>query len=202
MLHRRSDKDSHLDTILYEIDMFRHCSKTLAAKKARASESDEALGEYNLVIEGFLIHLRNLLAFFTTKHSLATDLRLDHPEIWYQWRTVEEREYSGLRDKFQDFNTKHSETFKNGKTLDCYDLISKFLQHCTPERYEQAVVGWEIEKMFAEIEPILSDFEKRFPSPTSAALVLPLTMGAINAHTTSFRVLPPSVVSPSTKKEE
>jgi hypothetical protein len=202
MLHQRTDKDSHLDTILYEIDMLRHCSKTLAAKKARQSDALEALGEYNLGIEGFLIHLRNLIAFFTTQHSIKTDLVLNHPEVWYQERRVEECEYSDLRDKFQDFNTRHSDTFKNGKKLDCFDLISKFLQHCTPERYEQAVVGWEIEKMFAEIEPILADFEKRFPSRTSAAPVLPLTMGAINASTGSFRILSASVVSPVTKKEE
>lgn len=201
MLHRRPDQDSHLDTILYEIDMFRHCSKTLAAKKARKSESDEALGEYNLAIEGFLIHLRNLIAFFTTQHSQPTDLRLNHPEVWYQ-RHVEEREHSDLRGKFQDFNTSHSETFKNGKKLDCFDLISKFLQHCTPERYEQAVVGWEIEKMFAEIEPILADFEKRFPSRTSAAPVLPLTMGAISANTASLRTFPASIDLPLTKKED
>jgi hypothetical protein len=54
MLHRRPDKDSHLETILYEIDMLRHCSETLAAKKARQSDSLEALGEHNLVIEASL----------------------------------------------------------------------------------------------------------------------------------------------------
>jgi hypothetical protein len=59
MLHHRLDKNSRLDTILYEIDMLRHCSKTSAAKKASRSESEE---EYNLGIEGLLIHLRNLLA--------------------------------------------------------------------------------------------------------------------------------------------
>ena len=35
MLHHRSDKNSHLDTVLYEIDMLRHCSNKLAAKKAK-----------------------------------------------------------------------------------------------------------------------------------------------------------------------
>jgi hypothetical protein len=46
MLHQRSDKNSHLDTVLYEIDMLRHCSNTLVAKKAKKSESEEAEAEY------------------------------------------------------------------------------------------------------------------------------------------------------------
>jgi hypothetical protein len=46
MLHQRSDKNSHLDTVLYEIDMLRHSSNTLVAKKAKKSESEEAEAEY------------------------------------------------------------------------------------------------------------------------------------------------------------
>jgi hypothetical protein len=207
MLHRRPDKDSHLDTILYEIGMLRHCSKTLPAKKARKSDSDEASCEYNLVIEGFLIHLRNLIAFFTTQHSQPTDLRLDDPEVWYR-RPVKERGYSDLRDRFRDFNKKYSETFKNGKTLDCYDLISKFLQHCTPERYEQAVVGWQIEKMLAEIEPILADFERLFPARTLAAPSAVPVIGITDSGTTSttsptsFRMYSAPIVLPVNKKHE
>ena len=166
MLHHRSDKNSHLDTVLYEIDMLRHCSNTLAAKKAKKSESEEAEAEYNLGIEGFLIHLRNLLAFLTTLHSRNTDLRFDRPEVWLG-RPLAEKEYSDLRDKAQAFNDSYSETFNGGKKVDCHDLISKFLQHCTPERYEQAVVGWEIEKMLEELKPILAEFEKRFTVPVS-----------------------------------
>ena len=33
MLHGRPDKDSHLDTILYEYHMLRHCANTLAARR-------------------------------------------------------------------------------------------------------------------------------------------------------------------------
>jgi hypothetical protein len=116
MLHRRPDKDSHLDTILYEIDMLRHCANTLAAKEARQPDSEEALGEYNLGIDGFLIHLRNLIAFFTTKHSLKrSDLRLDRPEVWCG-KPLDETKYSDLRDQVQALNTRYSETFKNANT--------------------------------------------------------------------------------------
>ena len=141
--------------------MLRHCSKTLAAKRAKKSKSEEAEAEYNLGIEGFLIHLRNLLAFLTTLHSRNTDLRLDRPEVWLG-RALAEKEYADLRDRAQAFNDSYSETFNNGRKLDCHELISKFLQHCTPERYDQSVVGWEIEKMVAELDPIFAEFEKRF----------------------------------------
>ena len=186
MLHKRSDKNSHLDTVLYEIDMLRHCSKTLAAKKAKASESDESQAEYNLVIEGFLIHLRNLLAFFTTLHSIPSDLLLDHPEVWYE-KSLDEKEYSDLRDKIRAFNDNHSEMLNGGKKLDCHQLISKFLQHCTPERYEQAI-GWDIEKMAAEMEPILADFEKRFPPATAPATLPVVWPGSATCSTSTMRI--------------
>lgn len=160
MLHQRSDKSSHIATILYEIDMFRHCSKTLAVKRASISASEEAQCEYYLAIEGFLLHLRNLIAFFSTDHSRPPDLVLNDPKVWLG-RNILEKEYADLRDRMRAFNDAHSETLYDGKKVNCYNLISKFLQHCTPARYENAV-GWEAEAMTAELEPVLSDFIKRF----------------------------------------
>ena len=80
MLQQRSDKNSHLDPVLCEIDMLRHCSKTLAAQKAKKSESEEAVAEYNRGIEGFLIRLRNLPLSSRLSTSRNTDLRLDRPD--------------------------------------------------------------------------------------------------------------------------
>lgn len=201
MLHRRRDKDSHLDTILYEIAMLRHCSKTLAAKKTRKSDSDEALAEYNLVIEGFLLHFRNLLGFFTTLHSeKPDDLRLDRPDVWFRQRLTE-KTYSGLRNRTKIINTKYSETFKNNKApTDCYTLISKFLQHCTVVRYEQAVLGWKIDEMFLDIDPILADFEKQFPAQPSGAPALPLIATPDSSTTTTFIRHSASILFPVTKK--
>ncbi len=201
MIHQRSDKNSHLDTILYEIDMLRYCSKTLAGKKASACESDEALAEYNLGIEGFLIHLRNLLAFFVPGHSIPTDLRLNHPEMWSGRSTVNPREYSDLIKAAKLFNADHGATFNEAKKLDCYTLISKFLQHCTPERYEQAL-WWDIEKMSAEIEPILVDFEKRFaPAPAPAqphqARVL---VSPVSSHSTATMRMSAVLLEPREKQ--
>jgi hypothetical protein len=181
MLHKRSDKNSHLDTILYEIDMLRHCAKAVPTTKARSSESDHAQAEYNLAIEGFLIHLRNLLGFFTTLHSLPTDLALNRPEVW-AGRSVDSREYSDLIDVAKAFNDHYSETW-NQKKLDCYDLISKFLQHCTPARYEHAM-WWDIEKMAAEIESVLAAFEKRF-APVTVPVI---GIGMASCSTATMRI--------------
>lgn len=164
MLHKRSDKSSHLDTVLYEIDMLRHCSKTLMEKKARASVAEE---EYYLGIEGFLLHLRNLLAFFTTDHVFNDDLSLDKPTVW-AGKAIHKGQYGDLIAAAKKFNDQHGEKWGT-KKIDCYKLISKFLQHCTPERYELAM-SWDIDKMSAQIEPILADFEKRFaPAVTRTA---------------------------------
>jgi len=96
-MHERSKKASPLDTILYEIDMPRHCSKTLGEKKTRAENTgtDADRSEYYLGIEGFLLHLRNLLAFLTNRRNESTDLGINAPDRW-AGREVEQREYSDL----------------------------------------------------------------------------------------------------------
>jgi len=114
--------------------------KHSSGKKARQPDSEEALGECNLGIEGFLIHLRNPIAFFTTKHSLkGSDLRFGSPR-GLVWKALDETKYSDLRDQVQALNAGYSETFKNANTpSDCYDLISKdtfllrlFHHNCRP----------------------------------------------------------------------
>ena len=149
--------------------MLRHCTKTLARKKTKRYESEEAAAEYNLGIEGFLMGSGKPFGVLHTKHCWNTDLRLNASEVWLGKR-LDEKEYAELRDKALAFNDNYSEKFNDGTTLDCHQLISKFLQHCTAERYEQAVVGWDIEKMTAQIEPILAEFEKRFQAAASAAV--------------------------------
>jgi hypothetical protein len=52
-MHEHSPKATPLDTILYEIDMLRHCSATLSSKQARAEEtgSDPDKSEYYLCMK-------------------------------------------------------------------------------------------------------------------------------------------------------
>lgn len=162
-MHERSQKNSHLDTVLYEIDMLRHCALTLPGKREyfEASGCAPARAEYNLGIEGFLIHLRNVLAFFTSRQEKDSDLLINRPQRW-AGREIAQREYSDLIKRAKEIDREHGVDEST-----CYDQISKYLQHCTTFRYERAK-NWNIEKLFADINSVLEEFEVRFGSGADA----------------------------------
>ena len=122
-LDQRAGKGSHADTILYEIDMLRQSFSTHPEKRKRvdAESSPAARSEYYLSIEGFLLHARNLLAFFTNRKSEITDLIINEPEVWLG-KAVDPREYSGLIKEMRQVD---ADFCQGGKS--CYDEISKFL---------------------------------------------------------------------------
>ena len=156
-MDERSPKCSPMETIQYEIDMFRHCAETLGMKyvASETSGGHSAKAEYYLGIEGALLHLRNLLGFFipNEKRDRKTDLVIDNG--WAN-REVEKSELADLIQRAEDVNRIYG---MNERT--CYDQISKFLQHCTTFRHLEAR-SWNIEKMLKAMNPILEDFEKRF----------------------------------------
>jgi hypothetical protein len=156
-MHERSPKNTPIDTVLYEIDMLRHCARTVAAKKAKYenTRSEGAKAEYNLGIEGFLLHLRNVLAFLTNRVEKSTDLGINKPNQW-AGRTLEQCSYSDLIKRAKKVDQDHG---VDGST--CYEQISKFLQHCTTLRHERAKT-WDIEKIFADIDPVVETFVDRF----------------------------------------
>lgn len=157
-MHERSPKNEPLNTILYEIEMLRHCAIELPLRCARAVRREATEGDkagYHLYIEGFLLHLRNLLGFFTAHSRRNTDLIITRPQRWLR-QDVDERKYVDLVALATEFDTAHGT-----KERTCYGEISIYLQHCTTYRHEVAR-QWSIEKMAAEIEPILQEFEQRF----------------------------------------
>jgi hypothetical protein len=158
-LHERSEKNSHLDTILYEIDMLRHCLVTAGLKRSDSNTSDYAGAEYNLAIEGFLLHLRNLLAFFTNRKKEGTDLIVNEPLVW-AGKDIAQRDYSGLIKAFKGLDRKFGSA-GDGRGGTCYQEISIFLQHCTTYRYERAK-RWPIEDIYNDLNPLLEDFETCF----------------------------------------
>jgi hypothetical protein len=83
-MHERSPKETAIDVILYERDLLRHCANTVDAKREQAQQSplSENKAEYYLAIEGFLLHLRNLIGFFINKRMEPTDLTLDRSQQW------------------------------------------------------------------------------------------------------------------------
>src|SRR5664280_2612771 len=107
-MHERSPKATPLDTILYEIGMLRHCARTVSDKQAKYEDnrSDAAKAEYNLGIEGFLLHLRNVLAFLTNRVEKSTDLGINKPNQW-AGRTLEQRSYSDLIKRAKKVDQDH-----------------------------------------------------------------------------------------------
>lgn len=185
-MHHRSEKNSHLDTILYEIDMLRHCAQSITQKRAEEQISDSARAEYYLAIEGFLLHLRNLLAFFTKGKTKPTDLVVNEPAVW-AGKDIEQTEYSGLIKLVEEFNLNYSVTVD--ETLSsCYLEISKFLQHCTTLRYERAK-QWPIEQMYTDIEPVLAEFEGRFAESARSVRRGENISGTTDNSTATFRTL-------------
>lgn len=157
-MHERSPKNEPIDTIMYEIEMLRHCAQTLGQKQTSAQQavgSQYAKAEYYLCIEGFLLHLRNLLAFFTNRCDEATDLGINNPKQWAR-KEILPKNYADLIKSAKEVNQK----FGQGKRT-CYAQISKFLQHCTTFRSEEAR-RWDVEGIFADFDPVLREFEKRF----------------------------------------
>lgn len=165
----RRKKLSHLDTILYEIDMLEYCYGRLLNGRF----SDEP--EYFLCIEGFLLHYRNLIQFFGNRH----DLKAGEPDVWSP-KKLSETELSSIQDP-KPFE-RH-----NGQ-------ISQYLSHCTKSRADRDR-EWNHVAMYKEIGPLLRKFNEIFPSekePTRGVL----TRGAESASTISisdYRSFPPDL---------
>jgi hypothetical protein len=123
----RTRKESHLDTIWHEIDMLEHCHKILRDSPPPATDPCR-----NLLIEGFLLHFRNLIQFYSGnehRHKRnKNDLSTLEPAVWAGRALTpeEEKEVDAMRAP--------------GKALDdtFSDKVSVCLQHCTIERAESA----------------------------------------------------------------
>lgn len=134
-------KESHLDTIQYEIEMLRYCADALVGQPR---VDDDRLGYLRL--EGFLLHYRNLVRVFSgmgQQHD--DDISTAHPESW-AGRALTGWELDAIKKPAEDLDTHY------------HQLISKYLQHCTTLRYEEPY-EWDVQRMLAELEPLLAAFE-------------------------------------------
>ena len=162
-MHERSPKNSAIDTLLYEREMLRHCADTIEAKRQRFQKNfsdEDAMCEYYLGIEGFLLHFRNLLGFFVNRGSQRSDLTIANASSWSNGRAGDQRITSKLTESAKKINQAHGL-----HNQDCYKKISIFLQHCTTHRHQEAR-SWDIERMFADFQPILDEFVKHFATST------------------------------------
>ena len=156
----RRAKASHVDIVLYEIDMFEHCFHRLQAGKWAEKK------DYYLCIEGFLLHYRNLIEFFGSHHGL----RANTPEGWSP-RGLTDAELASIqnRDLLRDYHSS----------------ISRYLGHCDGIRADKDR-DWKYVEMYGRIEPHLLSFRQLFPSePTGGKGTLVLGARSASTETTS-----------------
>ncbi len=129
--------------------------------------------KWNLLIEGFLLHYRNLIQFFggnSERHRRhGNDLSTFAPSVWVG-RSVGEEEITSLRDAKLD--------------SEFSDRISVCLQHCTVERAEQ-LMDWDIKNMHQRLTPLIESFKKAFPRQPG---VVRVASSSLEATTSSHPV--------------
>jgi len=148
-VYERTPKNSHLDTIWYEIDMLE-----FAFRKLKHEPPALASPDWNLLIEGFLLHYRNLIQFFSgseRKHRRGSDLSFAEPDIWAD-RALQTSEIDAIRRPARELEDKY------------WDDISQFLQHCTVRRYRDSM-EWNLLEMYGRITEIIQCFAQSFPRP-------------------------------------
>jgi hypothetical protein len=143
-MYTRKPKESHRDTVTYEIDMLDFC-----ARRARREYSEAA--DKEVYLEGFLLHYRNLIRFFSGEHHREDkgDLSLANSRAWSE-RDLTPKETVTIRDAAKTLEDKY------------HKAISQYLQHITRVRYD-VDRDWDLELMTIEITPIISAFEQAFP---------------------------------------
>ena len=146
--YERSSKNSHLDTIRYEIGMLSYSCSELRKDQERPEP------ERNLLIDGFLLHFRNLVEFFSgTKHRFETngrpaDLSTTDSRAW-AGRQLTPKEFEAIQDPVRALESKY------------FNDISQYLQHCTERRFDEFKT-WAIAQMRNDIAPIVRAFLESF----------------------------------------
>jgi hypothetical protein len=145
MRYERTPEDTHIDTVWYEIDMLRFALQKLSAATASLDQPTK-----NLLIEGALLHYRNLIRFFSGEKHRGNDVSTAKPENWAASRLT-----TGGLAKMREV----------GKELEVYyGDISCFLQHVTARRANESM-SWDLNEMYDRLKPALEIFEKAFPQP-------------------------------------
>src|SRR5258708_10974276 len=168
-VYERSRKKTQLDTIQYEISMLGFVYTTLSERNEKMPEPHR-----NLFIEGFLLHYRNIVEFMSGakhragKNGKTADISTAAPQVW-AGQALSAGELAALQAPARVLESTY------------FEDISQFLHHCTERRVVE-FKEWDLDKMYKEIEPVLSKFRQLF-SPVSEALK-PRAMLSIDAATT------------------
>lgn len=189
-LFNHDQKNRPVHTLSYEIEMWRRSYNAIKPTKEALikTKSDSDLYEHNLRIEGFLLHTRNLLAFFTDQHNRDTDLTISRPNTnlgdWAD-ENVDPQILRAFIDRARAVDVAHHGP---AEADTCYNEISRYLSHCTNLRHRM-FKDWDADAIFSDLDKIVSDFEGKFIKPSRASdaeAQVTRTLGASNS-TASFR---------------
>jgi hypothetical protein len=169
-MYSRNSKEGKLDTIGYEVEMLRYCREQIQVQPTPPDSLSTSL-----YIEGFLLHFRNLIRFFSGKRPRPYDLSTADPETWAGRQLTE--------DEIMLFQVA-AECLDE----DYYQAISKYLQHCTALA-QKGEHEWNIDGMFEEIAPLIREFERRF-------LVLPPKTAGSSGSTAAGNSTPRLAIVP------
>lgn len=159
------DASDLLGMIEYEIRMLRFCLERLDKRPPSLADEDRWL-----YLEGFLLHYRNLIRFFSGKHNQPQkgDVSVEHQAFC--------RSLSADRVKW--FKSEMG-SLDDGQDNCDHNLISKRLQHCTEKRVELLGRKWPVSEMYKKIEPVLHAFEE----DCLRRLAVSMTIGTISNDT-------------------
>ena len=141
----RDDKESHLDTIYYEIRTLRYAFDWIQGHWDRCRDQDRRTA----LLESYLLHYRNLAQFFASR-GRQTHLQFRKGKVW-AGRALTEKELAAIGKPGKQVEGAHA------------SRISIYLSHCTPERFTQPI-KWEVGQMNREIEEVISEFVRSFPT--------------------------------------
>jgi len=173
----RPDKLNDAETILCEIDMVRFAARELTSGKPKPEKITWVL------LEGFLLHFRNLIEFLGKELNLvkATDLHVTN--LWGKTLPAE-------------LATIHAEGAKLwAKYERVDDRISRYLAHCTKQRTQ--VKQWEVGTMYGELEPLVAQIEAALPSRHWPAETPVFILGPASNSTASVSIMSPAVLDGS-----
>jgi hypothetical protein len=154
----RTDKLHHYQTILYEIDMLQFTYERMLLPSKE--------GDVWVYLESFLLHYRNLIAFFgapirrRAPTRKVTDLTITRPHvIWSRdaglaGRQPNEADLRCTREAGERLWHKYED-------LGRHDTISRYLHHCTTYRIQAK--SWTPSEMMGDIREILELIQKHLP---------------------------------------
>jgi hypothetical protein len=172
--YSRTVKESHLDTIHYELSMLNFCGGQLD-KLSRAGQ--RAL--FNAFLECFLLHYRNVMEFLSGNHHRkakkpgeTSDLSTADPKPW-AGRELSPEELAEIQTPAKTIDVKYSKD------------ISQYLQHCTERRFAEDRF-WKYGEMFAELRPAIQAFLRRFPVRPGGGTHVPTLGNAASTATVTY----------------